>query len=89
MEELFKWLLTSGDQITAPGLLMAGFGLTVIALYREWIVLGKPYRACMTRVAEFEKQATERAAANEAKVDELEAQIEALRDARESNRRRS
>lgn len=86
MDDTIKWLLTSGNQLTVGGLLVAGFALTVVALYREWIVLGKPYHACMARVEEFEEQATERAKANEAKVAQLEAKLQEIQ-AREGRRR--
>lgn len=86
MDVLLRFLLTSGDQFSAGGILAAGFALTVTAFYREWIVLGKPYRACMERVAAFESQATDRAAASEKKVAELEAKLAELTE--RQNRRR-
>lgn len=86
MDELLRFLLTSGDQFSAGGILAAGFALTVVALYREWIVMGKPYRECMERVAEFERQATERASASDQKVRELEARIAELTERTERRR---
>jgi hypothetical protein len=87
MDSLLKFILTSGNQITVVGLLTAELVFGVIALYREWFVLGKPYRACMQRVEAFEKAATTRADVNEAKVAELEARIRELLDEREERRR--
>lgn len=85
MDDLLKFLLTSGDQFTSGGILAAMFVFTVVALYREWIVMGGPYRKCLARVEEFERRATEKAAANEAKIAQLEAKIEEL-TARERRR---
>ncbi len=86
MNELLTQLATSGDKLSVTGILAALFVFTVIALYREWIVLGGPYKRCMARVDEFERKATAEAQANEAKISRLEIQLEELRQ-RETRRR--
>lgn len=86
MDDLFKWLLTSGDQFSVGGLLAAALVFVVTALYREWVVMGGPYKRCMKRVAEFEEKATREAIANEQKISMLEAKVEELRT-RDARRR--
>lgn len=68
MDSLIQFLLTSGDRFSVGGLLATGFALTVVALYREWIVMGGPYHRCMKENAQY--RADEKAEAS-AEHDEL------------------
>lgn len=79
MNDFAQWLILHTDQIPTGGLFLVGFGVFIVALYREWIVLGGPYRTCMNRVDAFEAQATERAEANEARAEQTEARFESYK----------
>lgn len=81
MDDPLKWLALNGDNISTLGLLV----VFILALVKEWVVLGSTHRECIRDRDRFEGKVESLAADNEEKIARLELEIDNLR----ASRRRS
>lgn len=90
MDDLAKEVLLHWQDIPLGAKWAGTFCLIVVALYREWFVLGITFHRCMLEKEQCEHDTQAKmlaeAAAAESKITRLEAQLDELR-ARDGRRR--
>jgi hypothetical protein len=80
VSDLLRWLATSGDTLTVPGVLAINLVFVLVALVKQWIVPGPMYRECVEQRTKLAKSVDETVRNMELKLERQEVEIERLRD---------
>lgn len=85
MDDSLQWLLLNGDKISALALLL----IFVLALIRQWIVLGFTHQECVRDRDGFKARVDALAKSNEEELTRLRREVEELRSDYHAHRGRT